>query len=183
MKEAFTNHRFLPRTLAVIDQINAILDEYQAQGFSLTLRQLFYQFVARGIMPNTLKTYTYLGATLRDGRLAGLIDWDAIEDRTRETQRCCGKRSSRSSKCASGAKRSGRKRRIAKRSAASRRIGKASSVACGGQDDQDHRRSHAAHHCCQCKAAAAAKADRSRRLVPIWVFCQRLVLRPGAGCP
>src|SRR5262249_33537327 len=64
-----------------------ILKEYQAQGFSLTLRQLLYQFVARGIMPNTHKTYTYLGATLRDGRLAGLIDWDAIEDRTRETQR------------------------------------------------------------------------------------------------
>src|SRR5262245_21555874 len=38
-------------------------------------------------MPNTHKTYTYLGATLRDGRLAGLINWDAIEDRTRETQR------------------------------------------------------------------------------------------------
>ena len=71
----------------MIDQINRILDEYQAQGFSLTLRQLFYQFVARGIMPNTHKTYTYLGATLRDGRLAGLIDWDAIEDRTRETHR------------------------------------------------------------------------------------------------
>jgi hypothetical protein len=87
MREAFTVHRFLPRTLEVIDQINAILEEYQAQGFSLTLRQLFYQFVARGIMPNTHKTYTYLGATLRDGRLAGLIDWDAIEDRTRETQR------------------------------------------------------------------------------------------------
>jgi hypothetical protein len=40
MKEAFTNYRFLPRTLEVIDQINAILEEYQAQGFSLTLRQL-----------------------------------------------------------------------------------------------------------------------------------------------
>jgi hypothetical protein len=87
MKEAFTTRRFLPRTLEVIDQINAILEEHQAQGFSLTLRQLFYQYVARGLMPNTLKTYTYLGATLRDGRLAGLIDWDAIEDRTRETHR------------------------------------------------------------------------------------------------
>src|SRR5262249_15793866 len=87
MREAFVNHRFLPRTLEVIEQINAILEEYQVQGFSLTLRQLFYQYVARGLMPNTLKTYTYLGATLRDGRLAGLIDWDAIEDRTRQTHR------------------------------------------------------------------------------------------------
>jgi hypothetical protein len=87
MREAFVNHRFLPRTLEVIDQINAILEEYQAQGFSLTLRQLFYLYVARGLMPNSLKTYTYLGATLRDARLAGLIDWDAIEDRTRETHR------------------------------------------------------------------------------------------------
>jgi hypothetical protein len=35
MKEAFTDHRFLPRTLELIEQINAILEEYQAQGFSL----------------------------------------------------------------------------------------------------------------------------------------------------
>ena len=87
MKEAFISKNFLARTLVIIEQINSILDEYQEQGFALTLRQLHYQYVARGLMPNTEKTYTYLGATLRDARMAGLVDWDAIEDRTRETIR------------------------------------------------------------------------------------------------
>lgn len=87
MKECFIPRRFEAEAAAAIDQMNTIIDEYQAQGFSLTLRQLFYQFVARGLMPNTVKTYTYLGYVLRNARLAGLIDWAAIEDRTRETQR------------------------------------------------------------------------------------------------
>ena len=32
---------------------------------------------------NTLKNYKRLGDVISDGRLAGMIDWDAIEDRTR----------------------------------------------------------------------------------------------------
>ena len=87
MKECFIPRRFEAEAAAAIDQMNTIIDEYQAQGFSLTLRQLFYQFVARGLMPDTVETYTYLGYVLRNARLAGLIDWAAIEDRTRETQR------------------------------------------------------------------------------------------------
>ena len=87
MRERFIPRRFEAEAAAAIDQMNTIIAEYQAQGFSLTLRQLFYQFVARGLRPNTTKTYTYLGYVLRNARLAGLIDWDAIEDRTRETQR------------------------------------------------------------------------------------------------
>lgn len=49
----------------------------------LTLRQLYYQFVARDLIPNTMKSYKALGNTINDARLAGLIDWNAIEDRTR----------------------------------------------------------------------------------------------------
>ena len=35
-------------SLTIIAQANEIVDEYAAQGFTLTLRQLYYQFVARG---------------------------------------------------------------------------------------------------------------------------------------
>lgn len=74
------------KRLAVIAQANKIIAEYQAQGFQLTLRQLYYQFVARDLIANTMKEYNVLGSTINDGRLCGLIDWHAIEDRTRNVR-------------------------------------------------------------------------------------------------
>ena len=74
---------FRPDTRTRINQANEIIAEYQAQGFKLTLRQLYYQFVSRDLIPNTVQSYKNLGDVINDGRLAGLIDWDAIEDRTR----------------------------------------------------------------------------------------------------
>ena len=47
------------------------------------MRQLYYQFVARGWIANKQQEYKRLGEIVNDGRLAGLIDWNAIEDRTR----------------------------------------------------------------------------------------------------
>lgn len=67
-----------------IDKANAIIEEYRRQGFELTMRQLYYQFVSRGFIPNNMREYKNLGTVINDGRLAGLIDWDAIVDRTRE---------------------------------------------------------------------------------------------------
>lgn len=83
MLEAFTSNDFRGKTLAVIEQANVIIAEYQRQGFTLTLRQLYYQFVSRDLIPNLQTEYKKLGATLSKARLAGLVDWSAIEDRTR----------------------------------------------------------------------------------------------------
>jgi hypothetical protein len=71
--------------LDLIEQANLIIDEYRNQGFTLTLRQLYYQHVARGLIPNTERSYKNLGNLINDGRMAGLIDWYAIEDRGRGT--------------------------------------------------------------------------------------------------
>jgi len=71
-------------TLTVVEQVNTIIEEYLAQGFTLTLRQLFYQTVARALLENTFQQYKRLGTIIRNARDAGLVDWDAIEDRTRE---------------------------------------------------------------------------------------------------
>lgn len=79
----YTPRKFQKDRLRLIEQANAIIAEYMAQGFTLTLRQLYYQFVARDILPNSLKSYGKLGATLNKARLAGLVDWEALEDRTR----------------------------------------------------------------------------------------------------
>ncbi len=84
MRQAFIERNFQRKTMAVIDQANEIIEDYQAQGFTLTLRQLYYQFVARDLIPNTQQSYDRIGSILNDARLAGLVDWEAIEDRTRE---------------------------------------------------------------------------------------------------
>ena len=83
MKIAFKQHSFHRTTIGLIDNANAIVDEYMADGFLLTLRQLYYQFVARDLIPNTQKSYKRLGVIINNARLCGLLSWDAIEDRTR----------------------------------------------------------------------------------------------------
>ena len=77
---------FSQKTQTIIDQANSIIDEYAAQDFDLTLRQLYYQFVARGLLANSQKNYKRLGSIINDARLAGLIDWNRITDRTRNLQ-------------------------------------------------------------------------------------------------
>ncbi|KWC46867.1 hypothetical protein WL52_17780 [Burkholderia ubonensis] len=44
---------------------------------------MYYQLVARDIIPNNLQEYKRAAAIINDGKLAGLIDWDMLEDRTR----------------------------------------------------------------------------------------------------
>lgn len=81
MKIAYINKRFSKTSQAIIAYANKIIEEYASQGYVLTLRQLYYQFVARDLIDNKQSEYKRLGSVVADGRLAGLIDWDAIEDR------------------------------------------------------------------------------------------------------
>jgi hypothetical protein len=78
--------RFGADRLTVIERANAIIAEYTARGFDLTLRQLFYQFVSRDLLANKPKEYKRLGVIVSEARMAGLIDWSAITDRTRNVQ-------------------------------------------------------------------------------------------------
>src|SRR5678815_707954 len=82
-KICYQKKRLGASALQMIDRANVIIEEYAAQGFDLTLRQLYYQFVSRDFIPNTPKDYKRLGSVINDGRLAGLIDWNRIVDRTR----------------------------------------------------------------------------------------------------
>jgi len=82
-KVKFKEKVFRAEGLAIIDASNSIIEEYKAKGFTLTLRQLFYQTVAREILENTHLQYKRLGNIINDARLAGLVNWEAIEDRTR----------------------------------------------------------------------------------------------------
>jgi hypothetical protein len=83
MKQAFITRNFEDTSLKTIADCNGIIDTYMSQGLRLTLRQLYYQLVSRNIIPNREQAYKSLGNLMKWARLAGLVDWDAIEDRGR----------------------------------------------------------------------------------------------------
>lgn len=82
-RQVYKEIKFQSKSLHLIELVNDIIQEYEQQGYELTLRQVYYQLVARGYIPNSERSYKNLGNLISDGRLAGLIDWYAIVDRTR----------------------------------------------------------------------------------------------------
>lgn len=104
-KQQYQDMRFSAERAATIKQINAIVTEYTRAGYRLTSRQIYYQFVARDLFPaarrwtwtgskwerdedngtiNAEPNYKWLCGLINDAKMAGLTDWDALEDRTRE---------------------------------------------------------------------------------------------------
>lgn len=86
MKQQYKEIALRTDTRNMIYVINDIITDYQQQGFTLSVRQLYYQLVARDIIENTEQSYKRIASIINDGRLAGLIDWDAIEDRNRDIE-------------------------------------------------------------------------------------------------
>lgn len=84
MKQQFKEINLRPASLALIARCNAIIASYLKQRLRLTLRQLYYQLVVANVVTNTERSYQNLSTLVSNGRLAGLIDWDAIEDRVRQ---------------------------------------------------------------------------------------------------
>lgn len=85
MQETYIDIKFKPESLKKIQVIKAVLSEYQADGYDLTVRQLYYQLVARGYIENSQRSYKRTADLINNARLAGWIDWDMITDRGRET--------------------------------------------------------------------------------------------------
>ena len=81
MKVQYKLINFRSDSLVKIELANEIINSYD--GLKLTLRQLYYQFVTRNAIPNKENAYKRLGNLISDARLAGLLDWEAIEDRVR----------------------------------------------------------------------------------------------------
>lgn len=101
-KITYIERNFQPATLEIIDSANAVLAKYEKQGFNMTLRQVYYQMIAKDYFPetwidieynrkkglpddtkNTEKNYDRFGEILNAARLAGLVDWFALTDITR----------------------------------------------------------------------------------------------------
>ena len=72
---------FRPKTLAIIQKAEQIISQYNVQ---MTIRQIYYRFVAEQIIPNNLNSYKKLARILGDARKAGYIDFNSIVDRTRQ---------------------------------------------------------------------------------------------------
>lgn len=84
-KMAFKPKKFSGEAQDIVAHACEIIDRYEQMGYKLSLRQLYYQLVSQNIVPNTEASYNKVGVIISDARMAGLCDWDMIEDRGRET--------------------------------------------------------------------------------------------------
>jgi hypothetical protein len=74
--------RLQKKTLSIIDQAKLIMSDFRP--FAMTVRQIFYQLVARQIVENTRDRYQAVSSALVKARKEGLIPWEWIEDRMRQ---------------------------------------------------------------------------------------------------
>ncbi len=83
MKKQYIDHRFAHKSQVLIEKANEVIEEYSEMGYVLTLRQIYYQFVANKVMPNSKASYKTLTNIVTRAREAGLMSWTAIEDTSR----------------------------------------------------------------------------------------------------
>ena len=72
------------------EAVNGVVDEL-LNYWPLTLRQVYYRLVAKEIIKNTRSKYNDLSRLIKFMRIDGLLNWDAIEDRTRRVSEKRGK--------------------------------------------------------------------------------------------
>jgi len=93
----YADSSFTEAALGVIADAERICDNYARQGYRLTLRQLYYRFIADDLFPesrrdralgtkNTERNYKWLGDLVSKARVGGRIDWNHITDRTRRKE-------------------------------------------------------------------------------------------------
>lgn len=87
MLRLYKDKKFKPNSRVLIREMQQVIENYKQQGYKLTLRQAYYQLVSKNIIANSEKSYKTLGKLVSDGRLAGRLDWDIIEDRVRVPKR------------------------------------------------------------------------------------------------
>lgn len=69
-------------TRSLIDAATAVVNDL-ADFWPLTLRQIYYQLVSQLAIQNRLGAYKRLSRVLSNARIAGLVPWEAMEDRSR----------------------------------------------------------------------------------------------------
>lgn len=79
----YSDRKLGTKKMELINLASPIIESYEKKGYAMTLRQVYYQMVARGLLENIKENYDALGDAISDGRMAGFISWTAIEDRVR----------------------------------------------------------------------------------------------------
>ena len=70
----------------IVRQAQALASQFRKRnGFSPTLRGLFYMLVSKNLIPNTRSSYGQLSQKLSRLRYQGMWSWDLIRDTTRKT--------------------------------------------------------------------------------------------------
>jgi len=82
-KIKYRDQRFNAATKKVLLAARDIIEDYARRGYSMTLRQVYYQLVKANVIQNDDKVYKQLGELISNGRYAGIIDWPYIRDRGR----------------------------------------------------------------------------------------------------
>lgn len=83
MKITYKNHNLKPESLEKVATVAAVIEDFRLQGYTLSLRQLYYQLVAQNLVVNSVRSYKNLGRLITKAREAGLLSWTSIEDRER----------------------------------------------------------------------------------------------------
>lgn len=106
MKEQFKDITFTGARADILAKAGGFIISARGQGYLVTLRQVYYYCIANDVFPaswmdadynrknglsadtkNTMKNYKKFGELLNDAKLAGLVDWESVEDRTRDARR------------------------------------------------------------------------------------------------
>lgn len=66
------------------EHIVDVTEDFAAQGYKLTLRQLYYQLVGKNLIPNHMTVYKKLGRVKDALAYGGVLDWATFEDRNRK---------------------------------------------------------------------------------------------------
>jgi len=80
-----TKNDYNQTTAEIIENSIKIAEEYAKEGLTLTLRQLYYQHVSRGLEANGQHVYKRIGSTLTEARFTGEFPIEHLEDRGRNT--------------------------------------------------------------------------------------------------
>lgn len=82
-KEFYAEYSPKPRNREILKYITKLLASYSKQGISLTIRQIYYKVISKKYLTEVKDPYNTLSVLLTKARDAGLLDWNAIIDRTR----------------------------------------------------------------------------------------------------
>lgn len=104
-KICYTPVNFADKTLRILAHAIGVIEDWAEQGYDMTVRQVYYQMIAKDYFPdtwidpvynrkqgldpntkNTVKNYKKFAGLISDARRAGMVDWDHIVDRKRNLQ-------------------------------------------------------------------------------------------------